>query len=186
MKHRFPRLASTVLALVAVSLAVSATSALAHGGRGGGPGGANATELVTEAAKQLNVPTAQLRTAIVNAAVARIDEAVEDEDVDAEDAAELKERARDNLRHAMKISRTRVVAANLDITAAKLNTAFRAARKALITTRIDEAVEDGDLEADEATELKEELADARLPGYKPTGLGPRGLGLGFGSFGCRG
>jgi hypothetical protein len=191
MKNRFPGLGLFVLAMLAASLAVSVTSALGHGGGrgGGGLGGTSANELVAEAAEQLDVTTAQLRTAIVNAAIARIDEAVEDEDVEAEDADELKERARDNLRYAMKISRTRVVAANLDITAARLNTAFRAARKALITARIDEAVEDGDLEADEAAELKEELAEARLPGYQPAafgrGFGPRGFGLGFGAFGCR-
>lgn len=188
MKNRFPRLALFVLAILAASLAVSVTSALGHGGGrggGGGPGGASANELVAEAAERLDVTTARLRTAIVNAAIARVDEAVEDEDVEAEDADELKERARDSLRYAMKISRTRVVAANLDITTAKLNTAFRSARKALITDRIDEAVEDGDLDADEAAELKEELAEARLPGYKRTGFGLRGFGPGFGSFGFR-
>jgi hypothetical protein len=190
MKNRFPRLALFVLAMLAASLAVSVTSALAHGGGrgggpGGGPGGANASELVTEAAEQLDVTAARLRTAIVNAAIARIDEAVEDEDVEAEDADELKERARDNLRYAMKISRTRVVAANLDITAAKLNTGFRAARKALITARIDEAVEDGDLDAEEAAELKQELDEVRLPGYKRTGFGLRRFGPGFGGLGCR-
>jgi hypothetical protein len=192
MKNRFPRLALFLLAMLAASLAVSVTSALGHGGGrgggpGGGPGGASANELVAEAAEQLDVTTAQLRTAIVNAAIARIDEAVEDEDVEAEDADELKERARDNLRYAMKISRTRVVAANLDITAAKLNTGFRAARKALVTARIDKAVEDGDLDSEEAAELKEELAETRLPGYKAIGLGLRGFGLGLGpgGFGCR-
>jgi hypothetical protein len=186
MKNRFPRLALFVLAMLAASLAVSVTSALSHGGgRGGGPGGANASELVTEAAEQLDVTAARLRTAIVNAAIARIDEAVEDEDVEAEDADELKERARDNLRYAMKISRTRVVAANLDITAAQLNTGFRAARKALITARIDEAVEDGDLDAEEAAELKQELDEVRLPGYKRTGFGLRRFGPGFGGLGCR-
>jgi hypothetical protein len=188
MKNRFPRLALFALAMLMASLAVSVTSALAHGGGrgGGGLGGASANELVAEAAEQLDVTTAQLRTAIVNAAIARVNEAVEDEDVEAEDAEELKERARDSLRHAMKISRTRVVAANLDITAARLNTAFRSARKALITARIDEAVEDGDLDAEEAAELKQELEETRLPGYKLTGFGLRGFGgPGLGGFGCR-
>jgi polyhydroxyalkanoate synthesis regulator phasin len=184
MKNRFPRLVLFVLAMLTASFAVGVTSAFAHGGRGGGPGGAKAADLADQAAKQLGVTTARLRTAIVDAAIARIDEAVEDGDVEAEDSGELKEEARESLRYAMRISRTRVVAANLDITTQRLNTAFRAARKALITARIDEAVEEGDLDAEEAAQLKEELADASLPGYKAAGgLGIRGYG--HGGFGCR-
>ena len=170
----------TLLSVVAVAvlLSVGATTASAHrGGPGPGVPGARASALVPEAAKQLGVTRAKLVEAIEKAAIARIDEAVEDEDVDADDAAELKEEANDNLRFAMSISRTRTVASNLGITAAKLNTEFRDARKALILARINEAADDGDLEADEAAELKQELEDADLPGYKP-GFG--GFGLGFG------
>jgi hypothetical protein len=182
MQKRFPRLVLSAVVVLAATLAVSVTSAFAHGGRGGGAHGIGASQLVTEAAEQLDVTPAQLRSAIVDAAIARIDDAVEDEEVEADEADELKERARDSLRYALKISRTRVVASDLDITAARLNTAFRAARKALITARIDEAVEDGDLDAEEAAELKEELDEARLPGYKATGFGLRGFGLG--GLGC--
>ncbi len=166
---------------LAALLVVGVTTASAHrGGPGGprggkGPGGASASALVTEAAKQLEVTRAKLVEAIEKAAMTRIDEAAEDGDVDADDAAKLKEEAADNLRFALAVSRTRTVAANLGITAAKLNTEFRDARRALITARINEAVADGDLEQDEAAELKEELADAELPGYK--------LGFGFGGFG---
>jgi hypothetical protein len=171
----------TLLVVVAVAalLSVGATTASAHrGGPGHGFRGASASALVTEAAKQLGITRAKLVDAIEKAAVARIDEAVEDEDIDADDAADLKEEATDNLRYAMAISRTRTVASNLGITAAKLNTEFRDARKALILARINEAVADGDLEADEAAELKEDLEDADLPGYKP-GFGD-GFGFGFG------
>lgn len=167
------------LSLVAL-LAVGAATAGAHGGPGRGGGGgpkASASALVTEAAKQLGVTRAALVAAIEKAAIARIDEAVEDEDVDADDADELKEEAQDNLRYAMKLSRTRAVAANLGITSAKLNSGFRAARKALIVKRIDEALADGDIDAAEAAELKEELEDEDLPGYKAGGFG----GFGFGS-----
>jgi hypothetical protein len=166
-----------VLSLVAL-LTVGATAASAHGG-GGGPGGlrgASAGALVTQAAKELGVTRAKLVEAIEDAAVAQIDEAVEDGDVDAEDADELKDEARDNLRYAINVSRTRTVASNLGVTTAKLNAEFRDARKALAIARIDEAVADGDLEADEAAERKAELEDAELPGYK----GGHGFGLGFG------
>ncbi|MBA2462988.1 MAG: hypothetical protein H0V45_14695, partial [Actinobacteria bacterium] len=153
----------------------------------GGPGGkgrASTGALVTEAAKQLGVTRAKLVEAIEKAALTRIDEAVEDGDVDADDAADLKEEAGDNLRVAMELSRTRTVAANLGITTAKLNTEFRDARRVLITARIDEAVKDGDLEADEAAELKADLADADLPGYKVSGFGGPG-GFGHGPRGFR-
>jgi hypothetical protein len=160
------------VALVA-ALTVGATAANAHRGpgRGGGFGGASASALVTEAARQLGITRANLVAAIEKAAVARIDEAVEDDDVDADRAADLKEEAQDNLRYAMALSRTRAVASNLGITTTRLNTGFRAARKALLFRRIDQAVEDGDLEAAEAAELKAELDEEDLPGYKAGGPG---------------
>jgi polyhydroxyalkanoate synthesis regulator phasin len=182
MTRSFGRLTLAALVSLATLLTVGATVASAHGrGPGHGLKGASAGALVTEAAKQLGVTRARLVDAIEDAAVARIDEAVEDGDVESEDADELKEEVGDNLRAAMSISRTRVVASNLGITTARLNDGFRAARKALIVARIDEAVEDGDLEADEAADLKEELEDAELPGYKAVGF----RGFGFGGFGRR-
>ena len=165
------------VALIAV-LTVGAGNALAGGKAKRAGGNANATALVTEAAKQLDVTTAKLTTAITAAANARIDEAVEDGDVDREDVADLKERAVDNVAYAMKLSRTKVVATNLSTTTAKLNTAFRAARKAVIQARIDQAVEDGDIDEEEAQELEDELAAAKLPGYKS--LRGFGFDLGFG------
>jgi hypothetical protein len=176
-----------VLAAVAL-LAVGVAAAGAHGGGGGkrgpGPGGGeSASKLVTEAAKRLGVTRAALVDAIEKAAATRIDEAVEDGDLDADDAADLKDEAADDLHLAMSISRTRVVAANVSKTTTQLNTAFREARKALIVARIDDAVADGDLEADEAAELKDDLDEADLPGYK---AGLHGLGFGPGpGFGFR-
>ncbi len=162
-----------VLSLAAL-LTVGTTAASAHGGggkRGSGIRGASVGALVTQAAKELGVTRAKLVTAIEDSAVARIDEAVADGDVDADDADELKDEVRDNLRAAYSLSRTRTVASNLGVTTAKLNTEFRDARKALALARIDAAVEDGDIDADEAAELKEELDDAELPGYKSGGFG---------------
>jgi hypothetical protein len=180
-RRRMKRIIMLAVAPLAALLTIGAATAGAHGGPGHGLGRTSATALVREAAEQLDVTAARLTTAIEAAAIARIDEAVAEDDLEADEAAELKEEAQENLRFAMSVSRTRVVASNLAITTARLNTAFRAARRALIVEQIDEAVEDGDLEAAEATELKEELEDAELPGYKGFGLrgfhgGPRGLG----------
>jgi polyhydroxyalkanoate synthesis regulator phasin len=177
---------ATALGLVAL-LTVGGASALAHGGGGGGKGrgggpkaGAISASLVTEAAKQLGVTPAALRTAISNSAKAEIDEAVADGDVDSEDAAALKERVDGSLRYAYSLSRASKVAAGVGKTTAQLNTAFRAARKAAIVQKIDEALEDGELDADEAADLKEELEDATLPGYKQSRFSfELGYGLGF-------
>ena len=135
------------------------------------------TKLVNAGAKQLNVTPAKLKAAIAASAVTRVDEALADEDIDADEAAELKEEIADNLNTAYALSRASTVAKELAVTTTQLNTAFRAARKALITAQIDDALEDGDIDADEAAELKEELDDADLPGYKRSRLG---FGGGFG------
>ena len=185
MRGSMKRLAwLSALALTAM-MAVGVATAGAHRGGPGdrGPGGlgGSTSRLVTEAAKQLDVTRAKLVEAIEKAAVSRIDEAVEDGDVDADDAAELKEEVGDNLSLAMAISRTRTVASNLGVTTAKLNTEFREAREALILARINAALEDEDITQAEANELKDELEDAELPGYKVTGFGRGGLfGFGFG------
>jgi polyhydroxyalkanoate synthesis regulator phasin len=148
----------TSLGLVAL-LTVGGATAFAHGGGGGGKvrgggglkGGAISSSLVTEAAKQFGVTSAALRTAIDNAAKAEIDEAVTDGEIDADEAADLKERADDNLKYAYSLSRASKVAANAGKTTAQLNAAF----KAVLVKQIDEAVEDGELSEDDAVELKE-------------------------------
>ena len=81
----------------------------------------------------------------------------------------------------MSISRTRTVASNLGVTTAKLNDGFRAARKALIQARINAALDDEQIDKERADELKDELDDAELPGYK----GGFGFGLHFGGPGFR-
>ena len=171
--------------LAAVSLVglltLGAATASAHGGGPGGHkggGGASASALVTSAAKQLNVTRAKLKGAIVDAAKSYIDSEVASGDVDSDDAADLKDRADDDLGFAIKASKTKTVAANLGITVAALNDGFRAARKALYTAKIDKALANGDITADEAADLKDELDDADLPGYKALGHG--GFDLGYG------
>jgi hypothetical protein len=173
--------------LAAVSLVglltLGAATASAHGGPGGcsGGGGVSSSALVTQAAKQLNVTRAKLKSAIVDAADAYIDSEVASGDVTADDAADLKDRVDDDLGFAIKTSRTKTVAANLGITVAVLNDGFRAARKALYTAKIDKALANGDITAAQAADLKDELANADLPGYKAFGSGGFDLGYGGGS-----
>ena len=176
--------------LAAVSLVglltLGAATASAHGGGPGGcrgGGGIGASALVTNAAKQLNVTRAKLKTAIVDAADAYIDSEVASGDVESDEAADLKERADDDLGFAIKLSKTKTVAANLGITVAALNDGFRAARKALFTAKIDKALANGDITAAEAADLKDELGDADLPGYKAFGYGGFHLGYEGGSRG---
>lgn len=172
--------ASRTIALVALAtlavLALAATTATAHD-RGGGPGGrlggASTSALVTDAAKRLSVTRAKLVDAVQGSARSRIDEAVADGDIPRDDAADLKEDVADNLHAALSLSRTRTVASNLGITTTRLNEAFRAARKAAALARIEEALDDERIDADRAKELRDELDDATLPGYKG----------GFGGFG---
>jgi hypothetical protein len=159
-----------VLAVVfAATLVVGTGSAAAHGGPGYGH--ASTSALVNAGAKQLGISSTKLKTAIVDSAIARINEAVTDGDLESEYAADLKDEARDNLRVAYVLSRTSTVASNLGVTTAQLNTAFRTARKALILKRIDEALADGDITADQAATLKTKLDQITLPGYKAFGLG---------------
>ena len=121
---------------------------------------------------------ANLVAAIRASAVTRINQAVEDEDIASADAAELKEAVADNLSYAYHLSRAGTVASNLNITTTALNNGFRAGRRAVIAARITEALEDGDIDAEQAARLREELAEADLPGYKPAGR--RGFGRRFG------
>ena len=184
---RLNRLAVLAVLAATALLAVGATAASAHGGRGPGGGAKIAAvgTLVTEAAKQLGITRAALVAAIEKSAVARIDEAVEDEELDEEEAEELKEEAQDNLRVAYALSRARTVASALGVTTAKLNAEFRDARRAIAEAKTAAALEEGDIDAEEAAERREELADADLPGYKAGGLlGGRG-GFGGGPGGHR-
>jgi hypothetical protein len=176
-----------LLALSAVAaLAVTVPAALAHGGPGRGLHAGISNALLRDAANRLNVTPAKLKESITAAAVQRVEDAKDDGDIDADDAAELKEYAEDNLNVAYHLSTTRGVAAKLGTTAAKLNAAFREARKAQVLARIAEALEDDDITSEEAAELRERVGDATFPGYKPSpfarGFG-RGFGFGFGFFG---
>jgi len=167
----FVKLPLVAVVSLAVLLAVGVATASAHGRPGQGPGvrGVSIGSLVTRSATELGITRAELKAAIVDSANTSIDEAVADEELDADEADELKAEAADNLRVAYSLSRTKTVASNLEITTAKLNSAFRASRKAVLLAKIDRAVANGDLTEEEAAERKERLANAKLPGYKPAG-----------------
>jgi hypothetical protein len=189
--NRSMRKLSLLAAISVVGLlTLGAATASAHGGGGcKGAGGVSASSLVTKAATQLNVTRAKLKSAIVDAADARIDAEVAAGDIESDEAADLKDRADDDLAFAIKTSQTRTVAANLGITVAALNDGFRSARKALYTAKIDKALASGDITAAEAADLKAELDDADLPGYKAFASGGFDLGYGGGSHSggdCRG
>jgi hypothetical protein len=178
------RLALSAASLLMLTGVVAAGPAAARGG--GTFRTTDGSALVTEAAKQLGVDRSKLSKAIVDAANTRIDQAVEDEDVSSTDAADLKDEVADSVRYAMSVSQTRVVASNLGITSAALNTGFRAARKAIITARIDAAVTDGDLDATEAADQKAQLEKVTLAGYKQSGLVDLGTDVQGGSGADRG
>jgi hypothetical protein len=169
------------LACLVAVLAFGAAAASAHGGpggsgggRGGGHGGgASVSSLVTQGAKELGVTRAKLVTAIQDAAATRIDTAVTDGDISSTRAADLKADVQDNLSTAYGLSETKTVAANLSVTTAALNTAFKAARKTVVTARIDAELAAGDITATEAADLKAKLTSDTLSGYKGGGFGFR-------------
>jgi hypothetical protein len=171
-------LVATLAAAAMLSVGVVAASAHGGGPGGGGPGdgprglrGPSTSALVTEGAKQLGVTRAALVAAIRKSANTQIDAALEDEDIDSDQAAELKNEVEDNLSFAYRLSRASGVATNLGVTTTKLNTEFRDARRALATAAIDKALANGNITADRAAELKAALAEADLPGYKGGGFG---------------
>jgi polyhydroxyalkanoate synthesis regulator phasin len=174
------RTLAALVSLVAV-LCFGAATASAHGGPGGrgGLGGASVSSLVTQAAKELGVTRAKLVTAIQDSAATRIDTAVDDGDLSADRAADVKAEVQDNLSAAYSLSETKTVASNLGITTAALNTGFKAARKTVATAKIDAALAAGQITATEAADLKAQLSSSALSGYKG-GLGGHGLGFGFG------
>ena len=153
----------TALALTGL-MAVGVTTASAKGPRG--PKGPAVSALVTQAATELKVTRADLKAAIVKSANDRVDAAVEDEDITSDEGDELKADIEDNLTVAYQVSQTRTVASNLKITTAQLNTAFRAARKALAVKAVDKALAAGDLTDQEAVDAKAAIDKKTVPGYK--------------------
>lgn len=159
---RFSLLAVVLLGAVAI-----VAPATAHKGKGHNADlrGINATNLVNAAATQLGITPQTLTDAIRKAANSEIDDLLADEDISAERATKMRDKVTRSLSYAMRLSRTRVVAANLGITSAQLNTGFREARRALATARIDAALAAGKISAEQAATLKARLAAAKLRGY---------------------
>src|SRR5207249_10960404 len=136
---RFAALA--VISLVAL-LAVGATAASANHGPGVGLR-VGVDDLVTQAANQLGLTRTRVVNAIVSSALARINDAVSDADIDSVDTAAYRNRARNNLRFAYAVSRTRTVASNLGITTTRLKNAVRAARKTVLLLHTNAALPAG-------------------------------------------
>lgn len=184
------RLGGLVALVCVVVLALGVTSAFGHGGPGrGGLFGKSSqkVDLLTPAAKTLGVSVDTLKKAILDVANAKIDKAVEDEKIDEDDAADLKDDLAANPQLAIPFTSATGVAKKLGITKAKLDDAFRSARKAAYLAKIDKAVADDTIDEDTAADLKADLEDADLPGYKQSlafrgGFGGSGglLGGGFG------
>jgi hypothetical protein len=177
-------LALASLATLAV-LALGAASSYAHGGPGGrgGPGLIGSREkvdLITPSAKTLGISVDTLKKAILDVANAKIDAAVKAEKIDEDDAADLKDDLANNPQLAIQFTSATAVAAKLGTTKAKLEEAFRAARKAAAIARIDQAVKNDRIDADDAADLKAELEDADFPGYKLSFFFGRGFGGGHG------
>lgn len=171
-----------ILGVVAL-LAVGVSSALAHGGRGGPFFGAKSqTDLIAPAAQTLGVSADALKKAILEDANTRIDAAVKAERIDADQAADLKDDLAANPQRAMRLTTATGVARALNTTKAKLDDAFRAARKASVIAKIDQAVKDQRITSEQATQMKAQLEDAQLPGYGG-GFGRHGGGPGFGRHG---
>lgn len=177
-----------ILAVLTVVLSLGATTALAHGGHGRvgfglGSSGGTATDLLTPAAKSLGVTVDALKKAILDDANARVDAAVKADRLDADQAADLKDDLAASPERAIALTTATGVARALGTTKAKLDDAFRAARKADLVARIDQAVKDGRIDDDQAADLKDALDDATLPGYRGgggPGFGRGGFGLGHG------
>ncbi len=183
------KLGGLVALVSVVVLALGASTAFGHGGPGRGVMFGKASQqvdLITPAAKTLGVSVDTLKQAILDVAGTKIDKAVADDRIDEDDAADLKDDLAGSPQLAIRFTSATGVARKLGITKAKLDDAFRAARKAAIVAEIDKAVVDDRIDEDTAADLKADLDDADLPGYKPSlafrgGFG--GFGFGFGGFG---
>ena len=160
---RFAALAA--ISLVAV-LAIGTSTASANHGGGGAGLRVGVDDLVTQAANQLGFNRTRVVNAIVNSALARINDALADGDIESDDVAAYRTKVNNNLRFAYAISRTRTVASNLGITTTRLNNAFRAARKATLLARIDALLAAGQITTDQAATLRQRVNQASLPGYK--------------------
>jgi hypothetical protein len=173
------------LAAAAAVIAVGASAALAHG-PGGGAFGMTSSNLLDAAAKSLGVSTDTLKKAIVDDASTRIDAAVKADKLDADQAADIKDELAAHPEFATGLTTATGVARNLGKTKGQLDDAFRAARKAEIVARIDQAVKDKRIDDARAKEMKDALDKATLPGYKGGfGFGGHMGGPGMGGSGMR-
>ncbi|MBM3678078.1 MAG: hypothetical protein FJW96_09390 [Actinobacteria bacterium] len=155
------RLRTTILTAVAAIAVAAGGTALAADGTPNGH-----TAFRDAVAQSLGVSVDTLKKAILDDAGTRIDKAVKDGDLDADEAADMKDDLAAAPERAIRLTTATGVARNLGTTKAKLDDAFRAARKAELTARIDQALKDGWIDEDDANQLNDRLAEMTLPGYK--------------------
>ena len=176
--------ATAVLALVlGVGSAFAATS-----GNGKGSLKDEAARIADRAAFQaavassLGTTTAKLNAAIKADALAQIDAAQTAGEITADEATTLKGAVNDGTAPAIRFATAAGVAKQLGTTEAKLNAAYGDAAKAQAKARVDQALKDGKITDQQATDLKAKIDAATFPGF---GAGPGGPGgpHGHGGFG---
>lgn len=124
--------------------------------------------------KRLDVSADELAVAFSTAARTRIETAKDAGEITAAEADTLFEALSEG-HPAHRIAKPADVAELLGVTEAQLRDAFAAEHKARLKARIDQAVKDGRLTQEQATEMKARIDAAELPA--DGGFGP---GFGFG------
>ena len=133
-------------------------------------------------AKSLGTTTAKLNAAIKADALAQIDAGQTSGDITADEATTLTDAVNDGTAPAIRFATAAGVAKQLGTTEAKLNAAYSDAQKAQALAHVDQALKDGKITDQQATDLKAKINAATFPGF---GAGPGGTGgpHGHGGFG---
>jgi hypothetical protein len=124
-------------------------------------------------AKSLGTTTAKLNAAIKADALAQIDAAQTSGDITADEATTLKDAVNDGTAPAIHFATAAGVAKLLGTTEAKLNAAYGDEQKARAKARVDQALKDGKITDQQASDMKAKIDAATFPGF---GAGPGGPG----------
>jgi hypothetical protein len=124
-------------------------------------------------AKSLGTTTAKLNAAIKADALAQVDVAQTSGDITADEATTLKDAVNDGTAPAIHFATAAGVAKLLGTTEAKLNAAYSDEQKARAKARVDQALKDGKITDQQASDMKAKIDAATFPGF---GAGPGGPG----------
>ena len=144
---------------------------------------AGRTSFDAAVASNLGTTTAKLNAAIKAAATARIDAALAAGDITADEATTLKDAVNDGTAPAIHFATAAGVAKLLGTTEAKLNAAYGDEQKARAKARVDQALKDGKITDQQASDMKAKIDAATFPGFGAGPGGPHphgGPGFGFG------